>query len=76
MGKVFRAWANDLRAKKRSSIAFTIDSQKTDVFSDDSGAALILDHYGLIGYPQQDISLGRVAGVVLILAGVLMIRKF
>ena len=38
--------------------------------------ALILDHYGLLGFPVQRISLLRVAGAILIIAGVIMIRRF
>lgn len=37
---------------------------------------LILDHFGAFGAPQHPISLGRAAGVVLVLAGVLMVRRF
>ena len=38
--------------------------------------SLILDHFGARGMPRQPISLGRVAGVGLVIAGVLMVRKF
>lgn len=38
--------------------------------------ALTLDHFGLLGYPLQPMSLGRLAGVLLLVAGVLMIRIF
>ncbi len=37
---------------------------------------LVLDHIGFLGMPKQPISLGRVAGVGLVIAGVLMVRKF
>jgi bacterial/archaeal transporter family-2 protein len=39
-------------------------------------AALALDHFGLLGYPLHPLSLGRTAGVLLLVAGVLMIRIF
>jgi transporter family-2 protein len=39
-------------------------------------AALIMDHFGLLGYPLHPLSLGRTAGVLLLVAGVLMIRAF
>jgi transporter family-2 protein len=39
-------------------------------------AALALDHFGLLGYPLHSLSIGRVAGVLLLVAGVLMIRIF
>ncbi len=37
---------------------------------------LVLDHLGAFGQPQQPISWGRAAGVALVLAGVLMVRRF
>ena len=39
-------------------------------------AALALDHFGLFGIPVQSISWIRVLGVVLITAGVVLIRRF
>jgi transporter family-2 protein len=38
--------------------------------------SLIMDHFGLLGMEVKPISLGRVAGVVLVVAGVVLIRKF
>lgn len=35
-----------------------------------------LDHFGVMGVPKQPISLGRFAGVAMVLAGVLMVRRF
>lgn len=37
---------------------------------------LVIDHYGLLGVPVREISLMRVGGIVLITAGVVLIRKF
>ncbi|MBN8528797.1 MAG: DMT family transporter [Caulobacterales bacterium] len=37
---------------------------------------LILDHFGAFGQPVQPLNLGRVAGVVLVIAGVVMVRRF
>ena len=37
---------------------------------------LVIDHYGLLGVPVREISLMRIAGIVLITAGVVLIRKF
>lgn len=37
--------------------------------------ALVLDHYGLVGFPERPMSLGRAAGAALLVAGVVMIRK-
>ncbi|MGH9944471.1 MAG: DMT family transporter [Pyrinomonadaceae bacterium] len=40
------------------------------------GVSLLLDHYGLIGLPERPVSAWRVVGVVLVVAGVLVIRRF
>jgi transporter family-2 protein len=37
---------------------------------------LILDHFGAFGTPQHPISPGRLAGIALVLVGVLMVRRF
>ncbi|HEX7695423.1 MAG TPA: DMT family transporter [Sphingomonas sp.] len=37
--------------------------------------ALMLDHFGLLGLKMAPISLGKVAGVVLVLAGVVLVRR-
>jgi len=36
--------------------------------------ALILDHFGALGLPQQDLSVGRVLGAGLIVGGVMLVR--
>jgi transporter family-2 protein len=38
--------------------------------------SVVLDHFGAMGMPKQPVSLGRVAGIGLVIAGVLMVRKF
>lgn len=38
------------------------------------GAGLVIDHWGWFGVPVHRISLGRVAGAVLLLAGMALIR--
>ena len=38
--------------------------------------SLILDHFGAFGAPRQPINWGRVGGVVLVIAGVVMVRRF
>jgi len=38
--------------------------------------SVVLDHFGAMGMPKQPISLGRVAGVGLVIAGVLLVRRF
>ena len=37
---------------------------------------LVIDHYGLLGVPVKGISLARIGGILLITAGVVLIRKF
>ena len=37
--------------------------------------SLVLDHFGALGVPQSPISLTRVAGVALVIAGVLLVRR-
>ena len=39
-------------------------------------ASLIIDHHGLLGFTQYPINFGRAVGVILLLAGVVMIRRF
>lgn len=38
--------------------------------------SVALDHFGALGLPQQAITPGRVLGIVLLIAGVLLIRRF
>ena len=37
---------------------------------------LVLDHYGLLGVPVRSVNIPRILGVSLIIAGVVLIRKF
>lgn len=37
---------------------------------------LIIDHFGLLGLPVREVTLARIGGMLLISAGVIMIRKF
>ena len=39
-------------------------------------ASLLLDHFGLLGYPLHPISLGRVAGVLMLCGGVWLIKAY
>jgi transporter family-2 protein len=39
-------------------------------------ASLVIDQYGLVGFPENPITLLRVLGVVLLVAGVVLIRVF
>ena len=46
----------------------------TTVLAGQMFASLLLDHFGLLGYPLHPISLGRIAGVVLVCLGVWLIK--
>ncbi len=39
-------------------------------------ASIILDHYGLIGYPVQPVNMGRVLGVIFLILGVLLVQRY
>jgi transporter family-2 protein len=38
-------------------------------------AALLVDHYGVIGFPQSPVTPGRLLGAALLVAGVLLIMR-
>lgn len=38
--------------------------------------SLLLDHYGLLGFPARSLSLWRVVGALLLMLGVVLIRRF
>lgn len=37
---------------------------------------LIIDHFGLLGVPVKEVSLARIGGILLITAGVVLIRRY
>jgi bacterial/archaeal transporter family-2 protein len=37
--------------------------------------ALLLDHVGALGLPRDPLSVGRVAGALLVIAGVVLVRR-
>lgn len=37
---------------------------------------LVLDHFGVLGVPVKEVSLARIAGILLITFGVVLIRRF
>lgn len=37
---------------------------------------LVIDHFGLLGVPVKEVSLPRIGGILLITAGVVLIRRF
>lgn len=45
------------------------------VLAGQMSGAVVLDHFGWAGFPQASASLGKVAGVALIVAGVWLIRR-
>ncbi len=46
------------------------------VIAGQMAAAIIFDHFGLLGVSIREISLGKIAGAILLIAGVFLIRKF
>lgn len=38
-------------------------------------AALVLDHYGLLGFQQSQINLGKILGMCLLVGGLVIIKK-
>ena len=39
-------------------------------------ASLIMDHYGWLGFPVRELSLGRISGSFLLLVAVILIQKY
>ncbi len=37
---------------------------------------LVIDHFGLLGVPVKEVSIARIGGILLITAGVVLIRRF
>ena len=37
--------------------------------------ALLLDHFGVLGLPREPINFGRIAGALLVIAGVVLVRR-
>ena len=37
--------------------------------------ALALDHIGALGLPREPVNLGRIAGALLVIAGVVLVRR-
>jgi transporter family-2 protein len=38
-------------------------------------AALVIDHYGVIGFPVRTVDVWRVAGAILVIAGVFLLAR-
>ena len=45
------------------------------VFSGQMIASVVLDHFGLLGFTEQPLSLPRALGVAFLIAGVFLIRR-
>jgi transporter family-2 protein len=45
------------------------------VLAGQMSAAVVFDHYGWVGFPQASVTLGKIAGLVLIVVGVWLIRR-
>jgi len=56
----------------RIGVAMTVSL----VIAGQMAAALVLDHYGLLGVPVKEMNLWRISGVLLIVGGVVLIRRF
>ncbi len=39
-------------------------------------SSLFLDHFGLIGFSQTPVSFGRIIGVIFVILGIFLIRRF
>jgi bacterial/archaeal transporter family-2 protein len=46
------------------------------VVAGQTAASVVIDQYGWVGFEEQHISAGRVAGVLLVAAGVTLVRVF
>jgi len=40
------------------------------------GMAILLDHYGWLGFPRHPVNVMRLAGAALMIAGVFLVRRF
>jgi transporter family-2 protein len=46
------------------------------ILAGQAASSLLVDHFGWVGFEEQPISLGRIAGLVLLAAGVALVRVF
>lgn len=70
LGAFFVAAATILVPRLGVALSFSL------IVAGQMGITLILDHFGLLGMEQRPISLARLGGVLLVVAGVVLIRKF
>lgn len=48
----------------------------TLVLAGQIGISIVLDHFGILGYAQKSISLPQIFGLLLVITGIIIIRKF
>ncbi|WP_320018388.1 DMT family transporter [Labilibaculum manganireducens] len=70
MGSIFVGSVIFLIPRLGAALSFGLIVAGQLVFS------LILDHFGMFGVPVQPINWGRILGVLLIFAGILVVQKF
>ena len=58
-------------AAPRLGLAVTL----TIAIASQVATAVVIDHYGLLGLREQPVTVGRVAGIALVLAGVVLVRR-
>ncbi|MEZ0496600.1 DMT family transporter [Sphingomonas sp. IW22] len=63
-----------------AAVAFAVPrlglaSMLTIVIASQLIAALVIDHFGLLGLPRAPIGIGKVIGVLLVLGGVVLVRR-
>ena len=69
LGAIYVAAATVLVAKLGSAVMFTL------VILGQLVMAVVMDHFGWIGLEKHPVNAARVLGIVLVLAGVVLVRK-
>jgi len=70
LGAIYVATASILVARLGSAVLFAL------IVSGQLVTSVVMDHFGVIGLDRQEITPGRAAGVVLLIVGVVMIRRY
>lgn len=70
IGAIFVAATAFLVARLGSAFLFTL------IVAGQLVGAIVMDHYGMVGLERNPVSLPRIAGVGLVLAGVVLVRRF
>lgn len=69
IGAIFVAASALLVARLGSAVLFTL------IVAGQLVAAIVMDHYGVLGLDKHQITAPRVAGIVLVMAGVVLVRR-